>query len=668
MGVAELQLPVEKKEVNIEGTRQREGRKEDVEKQRQEHAADFEQRTGMTKERCYRLFLTSLSLRTIGTSWFFMVFLEYTRYYVINDLSKMAFLEVATGSPSYLVQAFIFPVWGVVADRVSRKRVLVLSSLAMCGTCCLLTAVPCIPTYILTRLLALVADVGEPVRQAILRDLYCDADWESENGGATGIQSRIVLVTTVAFGVGGVLGMLILEAGNLGIGLPNEYTLAKADCEGRDRCVPEGQFSLNGYWQVDGCLRLMMILSTVAMIADFCLVALFFPETVRLEHRSEVSILRFLRQNWRDLKPWSNLRVLATRQLRLLMIILMISASVSAGSSTIFLSFYSRFEFDTLTMFLHNFLAGLTGWIVTFFVPKLVERFGDLLGVWVPAGATMLAFMVCAAALPYGYGSMAYVIWPLLVGPSYMLGVLAPNLLSKLIPSDVQGTFQTALLFMTLLLRGVCPWFWQAIFVESEGLPYPWDAMPFWVAIAIGSLSMGITIKATLRDNPKADIDAGRALQAFWDSDYVQSGAYELHGGCPPEGKKVDLSTRRKSSPTSTIRRIRQLVVGLRAPVSGGWARPGSAIGIFASLQHQIRSGSWRQGLRKSKSWNRSSSSSSTQAPEPQEEALEEMEVHRGIHAQALWEESDSCRAASRCATAGPSREVELQKETQVSL
>ncbi|CAE8638724.1 unnamed protein product [Polarella glacialis] len=456
---------------------------------------------------------------------------QAVRYYVVNDLGKMNLLHVATSSPQYLVQAFVFPVWGVVADRVSRKRVLLLASMAACSSCWLMTIAPSIVTYAMTCFLAIFSDIGEPIREAMLRDLFCAADWESVNGGATGIKSRMAIVASVATAVATIVGVGILELDKLGLGFPNEYTLHKVECYGLDHCVPEGSFSMDGGWRIDGCLRLLFLMGTVVLTLDVFIVAFLLPETVHPQHQKEESVFRFVWLNWRDLKPWSNLKVLATSQLRHLMFILFLGTVVRSGGSTMFLCFYRRFEFDSLTMMVQGMLAGVTGWLTVLAVPKLVDKFGDLRGVWIPSHVLLHLFMVSLALMPSGSGNLAYIVWPLFAGPGFALALLTPSLLGKLIPSDVQGTFQTAKSFVFLITQGIFPWFWQGLFGLSGDMPYPMDAFPLWVALACSMVGTIFTIKVVWDQDPRQAILKGNALKAFWDSSYVQKGWYVRHGG-----------------------------------------------------------------------------------------------------------------------------------------
>merc|ERR1719210_313850 len=141
------------------------------------------------------------------------------------------------------------------------------------------------------------------------------------------------------------------------MGLPNEYVVHKELC-GERHCVMPGRYSWDGPWKVDGCLRLLMIMGSTVMTLDAMVVLFFFPETLRPEHRTTGSVWSFVRSSWREMgRPWNNLRVLATPQLRSLMFVRFLSYVVAAGGSGIFLSVYGRFQFDTFTMTVHSVIA-----------------------------------------------------------------------------------------------------------------------------------------------------------------------------------------------------------------------------------------------------------------------------------------------------------------------
>uniref|UniRef100_A0A7S1SF84 Major facilitator superfamily (MFS) profile domain-containing protein n=1 Tax=Alexandrium catenella TaxID=2925 RepID=A0A7S1SF84_ALECA len=483
------------------------------------HAEDFKRRTGMTPKHCYRLVLLSLCLRLMGGCWIGMVGIEYARYYVINDLALFDTVRTATGSPQYAIQAFLFPFWGVVSDRVSRKKIVALASLATCMSAWSFTIAPCVGTFILTKVLALVADVGGPIRDAMLRDILTTDEWEKSSGGVTGVKARLFLIGQIAFGVGTGVGMGLLKLGEYGYALPNEYTVHKDEC-GKMYCLPDGHQSWDGPWKVDGCLRLLMIMGSVVMTIDACVVCFLFPETLPPEFRRETTLWAFLKVSWREAgKPWNNLRILATHQLRSLMAIRFLGYIVAAGGGSIFMSFYNRFQFDTFTMTLHSVIAGAATWFTTAAVSRLVDRYGDLKGIWLPGKVLCLCYGISCAFLPAGYGYMVFAIWPTFAGTSFALEGIAPELLAKLIPGEFQGTYQTAKSFIFRLTMAVFAWPWNQVFVHTSKLSYPFDGICIFISIAIGFVALYLTLRK-LRNDPRDAISAGRALEAFWDSPY----------------------------------------------------------------------------------------------------------------------------------------------------
>lgn len=492
-----------------------------------EHIERFLKYTGMTPDRCYFLVLASLILRIMGGCWVAMVAMEYTRYYVLNDLGEVDILRTLTGSPQYLVQAFLFPFLGVVSDRVSRKKLILASSLCTCLSAWLLTTMPSVEIYIATKALSLIADVGSPIRDAMLRDIFSAEEWENSEGGVTGLRAKMAVIGQVGFGIAMLVGMCVMKMDKMGLGidLHNEYTLHKKEC-GEHYCLTPGHFSWDGGWAIDGSLRLLMLFASVVLSLDVALVLFAFPETIRPELRTSMRDL--VTQHWRELAPWSNLRVFATKELRMLMSIRCVGYFLAAGGGSIFMSFYTRFEFDTFTMMIHTVLAGAACWFVTLAVPKLVERFGDVRGVWIPSVLLSLIFGISCGLMPAGYGYLVYVTWPLLAGPSFALNGFAPDLMAKLIPGDVQGTFQTAKSFAMRLSMAVFMWPWNQLFVHTKNLAYPFDATCVWVSIAIGFVMLLLVLRL-LRHDPRDAIQQGRALEAFMASSYAQSACYQKH-------------------------------------------------------------------------------------------------------------------------------------------
>lgn len=508
-------------------------RKSRIEKEKSVHIEDFKARTGMSPKMCYRLVLASLSLRLLGGGWIAMVAMEYARYYVINDLSLLNVLQTCTNSPQMAIQAFLFPLWGVVADRLSRKKVLVAATLAQCTSACLMTFIPSVEVYIFTRVLNLVSDIGGPIRDAMLRDLFCDVEWESEGGGVTGIKSRMALIGGIASAASMMVGMALLAGGRFeGSGfLPNEYQLHKDECKGHVHCVKAGQYSWGGKWHVDGCLRQMMLMGSIVLILDALLVIFFLPETIRPEHKRKGSLRSLIRSSWEQVKyPWNNLRVIATPQLRTLLGIREIGYIVVAGGSSAFISFYGRYDFDTLTMYCFSASAMIAGWFTLMAVPHLVSRYGDLKGIWIPGTLGALLFAISSAFLIGDVGfALTFAIFPLFAGPSFALQGLAPELIAKQIPSDLQATFQTGKSFLFRLTQAVFLWPWMGLQVASAKYPYPWDALPLLGTTALGLVALFLTVRQHLRHDPKDAIENGDALADFWKSDYARSGWYRLH-------------------------------------------------------------------------------------------------------------------------------------------
>ena len=61
-----------------------------------------------------------------------------------------------------------------------------------------------------SQVLALVSDVGGPIRDAMLRDIFSADEWELKHGGVTGLKARLAIVGQMGFA-------LAMAIGNQGI-------------------------------------------------------------------------------------------------------------------------------------------------------------------------------------------------------------------------------------------------------------------------------------------------------------------------------------------------------------------------------------------------------------------------------------------------------------------
>eukprot|EP00747_Dinoflagellata_sp_TGD_P136577 gnl/TRDRNA2_/TRDRNA2_175576_c0_seq7.p1 gnl/TRDRNA2_/TRDRNA2_175576_c0~~gnl/TRDRNA2_/TRDRNA2_175576_c0_seq7.p1 ORF type:complete len:552 (+),score=44.13 gnl/TRDRNA2_/TRDRNA2_175576_c0_seq7:123-1778(+) len=491
----------------------------------QAHAADFGQRTGMQPRSCFRLVLLCMALRTLGDTWIAMVLLEYIRYYIVNDITLMALLETATGSPRCLLKALLFPFLGTFADRVSRKKVMVAASLANSMAALLISVVPSIWTLVLAQCFYLVGDVRHMIWSAMLRDLFSAAAWEHRDGGITGIKSRMYILGTVvsAVGIGTGMGLLWL--------LPNEYTSRKEECKDQRHCVAPGDYSWGGGWRIDGSLRFLMVLGTVLRFSESLVIIFCIPETLRREYEQEESTMLWVRRNWRKLgTPWNSLRVFATFDLKALISIRFLHYVVGSRGTAIFLSWYRRHELDSFTMYTLGVASGTVGFLTLFVVSRLVVRFGDLCGIWIPANVLVLAYGIGAALVPYEHWQLSYVILPLLAGPGGALAGFTPELLAKLMPPNIQATFHAGKSFLYDIQKAVFVWPWLGLLACSEQYPYPLDALCIFMAVAIGASALCLTLFQVPHD-PKVAIEEGRALDAFWDTPYAKGTWYIQHGG-----------------------------------------------------------------------------------------------------------------------------------------
>jgi MFS family permease len=437
-----------------------------------------------------------------------------------------------------LLKAFFYPFWGVAADRVSRKRILVLASTSGVISAWLICFAPSVGVFVATRFLYLIHDLGGSIQNALLRDLFSSSEWERKDGGATGIKSRIAIFTAIFIGFSAGIGMAILKLGEMGVGLPNEYSEKKnQECAGQTYCVPPGKYSWESdHWHVDGSLRLLFLMGTAAVTLELVVVVLFLPETLRPEYQTADSLWTFSLKHWRDFAtPWNNLRVFATKDLRALASVRCVHYCIGSGGAALFMTWYRRHEPDTLTMYTVGAAMGATTFLTLFAVGCIVDRFGDLRGLWAPSNAISIVFGLGVALIP---ASLFHLCFPIFAvcGFAGALTTFTPELLAKLIPADIQGTFQTSKAFLYDIQKAVLMWPWLGLLVCSQSYPYPLDALAIWVALVLGVLALVLTIRQFPHD-PKDAIQQGKALDAFWKTPYVLGGKdgdsswYERHGG-----------------------------------------------------------------------------------------------------------------------------------------
>jgi hypothetical protein len=277
-------------------------------------------------------------------------------------------------------------------------------------------------------------------------------------------------------------------------------------------------------------------MGSIVVTLELAVVTLLLPETLKPEYKTAGGLWSFAKQNWHLFgTPWNNVRVFATTELRGLMSIRLIHYIIGGGGTALFLTWYRRHQPDTFTMYSLGAAAGVTTFGSLFFVSRLVDRYGDLRGIWAPSNAITILFGLGIALVP---SHLFWLCFPVLAlsGFGGALTGFTPELLAKLIPPDIQGTFQTAKAFIYDVQKAITMWPWVGLFVISEGYSYPMDALTIWVALGLGMLALALTLKMFAHD-PKEAIVEGKALDAYWKTPYVlkavngRSSWYRRHGG-----------------------------------------------------------------------------------------------------------------------------------------
>jgi len=274
-----------------------------------------------------------------------------------------------------------------------------------------------------------------------------------------------------------------------------------------------------------------MLMGSVVLSIEALVVIMFLPETLPNSAKKGTTFCTFFIKSWHEnAKPWNNLRVFATDQLWALGIIRLLMYIVGSGGSALFMTWYRRTEMDSFTMYTFGVASGVVGFLLLFFVKFIVNRFGDLHAIWMPSIIFMILFALGIALVPPSAWQLYYVVMPLFGGPSGALVGFTPELLSKLIPPDIQATFQTGKSFLWNIQEALFVWPWLGLLIVSERMPYPFDALAIWVGIFIGAIVLLLTIRELDRD-PANDIKEAKALEPFWKTAYAQGPWYKRHRG-----------------------------------------------------------------------------------------------------------------------------------------
>merc|ERR1712113_63555 len=137
------------------------------------------------------------------------------------------------------------------------------------------------------------------------------------------------------------------------------------------------------------------------------------------------------------------------------------------------MSWYRRHELDTFTMYMVGIPAGVSGFFCMLCVPRIVNRFGDLIGIWIPSTVCEILFGLCVALIPGSHWYLACFLFPIFGGPAGGLGGFTPELMLKMIPSDIIGSYSTAKSFVYDVQSSVFVWPWLGLLTISENYSYP---------------------------------------------------------------------------------------------------------------------------------------------------------------------------------------------------
>jgi len=497
----------------------------------------FRERCGVSPQYTFRILVCHVVLWSMSGVLLSLVGLNYTRYYITNDLVVLSRIETYSRIPTSLMKAFLYPFLGGISDRVARRSILLASNVTGLATLLLFVFVPCVPVLLACRLLNIVSDCRGMATYAMLRDLFPTAVWDHEGGGYTQMLATLVLIGNVSTGVAGFAGLVVLYF------VPDEFQQRHTDCS-PEFCTPPGQFGWDSPWAVDGALRGLALASAAFGTAAVALIAVALPETLPPQVTA-FTVRGYVRRHWRDIaRPWDKLRPFSTRLSRVLLADKFLHMVISTGGMHYFWCWARRFKTlssDSLLSATVGAAGTVGGGAALLVVPHLVGRLGDIRGIWLTSDVLTMCFAISVILLPEDMWVLQYGSMLLFAGPGFGLQTSKDGVLGKLMPPNLQATWRTGKNHLYDVQNSFFGFFYQFLFEVSEDMGYPFDVLPILVPVCIGSVAMAMTVYAARYMDPKGAIEEGRALEAFYASDYARGPWYTYHTtGVWPRGREPE--------------------------------------------------------------------------------------------------------------------------------
>lgn len=480
---------------------------------------DYVRRCHQTPQTTFRIVLASSVVISFAGSVIVLSSMEYLLYYVSHDVSFLSSMEAAVRVPQALIKGFFFPFLGRAVDSLARKKLLCFALWAGALQVALMAFIPSLVTIMIAEALTVIRDASSSfVLPSLTRDLFPKELWEVTGGGYTNIMAKVLLWNTSSavlgvFFAGGVFTFSLLVFGHV-----SEYSLRKDQCS-ETRCVPAGQYSWSSPWGIDGSLRVLMIFSATLFIGVAAVITFALPETLPKEQRKKG--FSDLQKRWPELlQPWSNIRCFATLRLRLLLVAQQLQLMQKIGMVSMVFALQRRFEFNSLEMAGIAVVSILGALPPLLMAKRIVERYGDLRGIWIPAFLFIIGACVILPFIPFQGKWLVYIVTAVTVAPGSMLATMMDALLAKLFPSNVQATWRTGKGFVYQVLNASLVFPFNFVLNVSKDWPFPFDLCVLWLNGIIVTVALLVALYVTVHADPHEEIKSGHALDDFLNSSY----------------------------------------------------------------------------------------------------------------------------------------------------
>ena len=178
------------------------------------------------------------------------------------------------------------------------------------------------------------------------------------------------------------------------------------------------------------------------------------------------------------------------------------------------------------------FIEGFFNLIVAICVlPIMVDKFGDLYGIWIPLLIFLSLKLLLNAILPPSNGNIiGFAIISVVTCPTG-LGAGAEGLLLKQIPMDIQATAKSGRAALLGLIRIFMPFVWFALYFNVSrcfDIANPMRSIHL-IFCALMAFCCFALITYNRKLAPHKAFKEGRGLEEFYNSDYAKGPWFQYH-------------------------------------------------------------------------------------------------------------------------------------------